>query len=283
MFPFLFQRRRGLWYTSLSLRPRGPGRPPLGQGQHPGTADARVLNAPRSASREPAPKSIRRPKTFFRQPVGLRLHLTPPTLLPPFFPDPPSTHHTTSTPLAPIHAIAPGQPQQPVAPIAPISHIPQLRTPTIVERPIPLRVVPSSCPTHLLMHTLHPPRNPSHRRYNGFGRRDINHSLQFNTPSPQYLFHCAWDFLTPTDRGKVCNASPVMQQYAVLREQAAGTDLSPLLVPRQPPDELPIDEHRAHLLACAFLRFNCDYGDLIRWLEGIYQHPSRLGHSFCPF
>lgn len=66
-----------------------------------------------------------------------------------------------------------------------------------------------------------------------------------------------------------------MRQYAILREQAAYADLSPLLLPRGPPDGSPIDEERAHLLACAFLRFNCDYGDMIRWLEGPYTDDHR--------
>jgi hypothetical protein len=61
-----------------------------------------------------------------------------------------------------------------------------------------------------------------------------------------------------------------MLQYAKLRETAATANLDSLLHQRPPPDGSPIDESRVQLMACAFLRFNCDYGDLIRWLEGPY-------------
>lgn len=66
-----------------------------------------------------------------------------------------------------------------------------------------------------------------------------------------------------------------MSCYANLRFAAANADLSPLLLPRPAPDSSPIDEQRVHLLGCAFLRFNCDYGDLVRWLGGPYTDAHR--------
>ena len=85
----------------------------------------------------------------------------------------------------------------------------------------------------------------------------------------------AWGFLDHTSRANLVLTAPVMRQYAILREQAATTDVTSLLVPRPKPDGSPIDDHRAHLMACAFLQFNCDYGDLIRWLEGPYTAAHR--------
>jgi len=66
-----------------------------------------------------------------------------------------------------------------------------------------------------------------------------------------------------------------MSCYAVLRQQAASADLSPLRAPRPAPDSSPIDPNRVHLIGCAFLRFNCNYGDLIRWMEGPYTNAHR--------
>ena len=84
------------------------------------------------------------------------------------------------------------------------------------------------------------------------------------------MFHLAWDYLEERDRLSLVLTSTSMYKYAKLREQASTADLSPLLLPRPPPDASPIDEHRVTLMGCAFLRFNCDYGDMIRWLEGPY-------------
>jgi hypothetical protein len=66
-----------------------------------------------------------------------------------------------------------------------------------------------------------------------------------------------------------------MNAYAPLREAASSADLSPLKDLRPPPDDSPIDRTRAHLLSCAFLRFNCEYDDLIRWLGGPYTDEHR--------
>jgi hypothetical protein len=66
-----------------------------------------------------------------------------------------------------------------------------------------------------------------------------------------------------------------MLSYATLRLAASKADLSPLQNPLPPPDTSPIDATRVHLMGCALLRFNCNYGDLIRWLGGPYTDAHR--------
>lgn len=86
------------------------------------------------------------------------------------------------------------------------------------------------------------------------------------------MFHLSWDYLTPRDRAQLVLTTPHMHRYANMWEQASTSNLAPLLLPRPKPDDSPIDKARVTLLAHAFLRFNCDYGDLIRWLEGPYTN-----------
>ena len=96
------------------------------------------------------------------------------------------------------------------------------------------------------------------------------------------MFHLAWDFLGPRDRLPLVQTNTAMYKYAKLRQTASTADLSPLLLPRPAPDDTPIDESRVSLMACAFLRFNCDYGDMIRWLEGPYTDFHRdWDHTFA--
>jgi hypothetical protein len=150
--------------------------------------------------------------------------------------------------------------------------------PAIIPPPLAQQQIPaasSTYPSFLQTHTLSLPYNPLPRRYSGFGCRDANRFVAFTQPSPFQLFHLSWPYLTPADRHTLCLAAPVMTLYAKLRVQASSADISPLLRPRPPPDSSAIDEHRVHLLGCAFLRFNCDYGDMIRWLEGPYTDSHR--------
>jgi hypothetical protein len=77
------------------------------------------------------------------------------------------------------------------------------------------------------------------------------------------------------DRQLLLSACPILISYAILRMHASTADISPLLSARHAPDSRPIDETRVHLMGCAFLRFNCDYGDLIRWLGGPYTDSHR--------
>jgi hypothetical protein len=130
-------------------------------------------------------------------------------------------------------------------------------------------------PPHLQHNILSPPSCPLARRYTGFGPKDTNHILQFSSPSSYFLFHMAWDYLHPPDRHMLILAAPIMLSYATLRHAATSVDLLPLLAPRPPPDSSPINRVRVHLMGCALLRFNCNYGDLIRWLGGPYTDAHR--------
>jgi hypothetical protein len=124
-------------------------------------------------------------------------------------------------------------------------------------------------------HPLIPPTCPIALRRTGFGRRNGDRSLQFNTPSVYRIFHLSWGHIAPQDRASLATATPIMNAYASLRHAASKADLSPLKHARPPPDDSPIDRSRSHLLSCAFLRFDCDYGDLIRWLGGPYTDEHR--------
>jgi hypothetical protein len=140
-------------------------------------------------------------------------------------------------------------------------------------------------PAHLLSQPLSPPHDPRPRRYShGFGQRDNFHAVQFHQAPPHYMLHLAWDFLPPEDRANVVLTCSAMHKYARLRLRASTADLSPLLEQRPRADNTPIDLKRVDLLACAFLRFNCDYGNMIRWLEGPYtDHHRDWDHAFDEF
>ena len=155
----------------------------------------------------------------------------------------------------------------------PVSTTPLTITKSLLTIPpeptaIPSAPVLTEFPIHVRDHPLIPPCDPRTARYNGPRARDSKRSVCFDEPSSPLIFHLIWDFLEPHDRLQLTLASPVMDHYSRLRVKAAAIDLSPLLLPRPAPDESPIDQTRVRLLACAFLRFNCDYGDMIRWLGG---------------
>jgi hypothetical protein len=133
----------------------------------------------------------------------------------------------------------------------------------------------STLPNKFLFHPLIPPTCPIVLRRTGFGRRDSHRTLQFNTPSVYRIFHLSWEHIPPQDRATLATATTIMDAYASLRQEASTADLSPLKQPRPPPDASPIDRTRARLLSYAFLRFDCEYGDLIRWLGGPYTDEHR--------
>ena len=162
----------------------------------------------------------------------------------------------------------------------PVSTTPLTITKSLLTIPpeptaIPSAPVITEFPIHVRDHPLIPPCDPRTARYNGPRARDSKRSVCFDEPSSPLIFHLIWDFLEPHDRLQLTLASPVMDHYSRLRVKAAAIDLSPLLLPRPAPDESPIDQTRVRLLACAFLRFNCDYGDMIRWLGGPYTGAHR--------
>ena len=81
--------------------------------------------------------------------------------------------------------------------------------------------------------------------------------------------------MDPRERSILGGLFPVFRGYAKLRQTAASLDLRPLLQPRLPPDKSPIDQHRVTMMGCALLRFNFNYGHLVRWLEGPYTNQHR--------
>ena len=85
----------------------------------------------------------------------------------------------------------------------------------------------------------------------------------------------SWDFLHPLERYNLSVAHSAFLSYAKLRKAASTADLSPLLAQRPAPDDSPIDNKRVLLMGCALLRFNLNFGDLIRWLGGPYTNAHR--------
>jgi hypothetical protein len=124
-------------------------------------------------------------------------------------------------------------------------------------------------------HPLVPPHIPTASRYHGFGRRTPQRTICNTEPPIYFILHLAWDYLTHSDRFNLASDLPVFTAYARLRQAASAADISSLLQPRPAPDATPVDQSRVECLAHALLRFNCDYGDLIRWLGGPYTDAHR--------
>jgi len=146
---------------------------------------------------------------------------------------------------------------------------------SIFPRQTNLTPSPSSAPSIFDHFPLTPPWDPKPSRYKGFGARDPQRTIANIQPPAYFIIHLAWDFLHPSDRQTIATDLPVFHAYARLRQQASTADLSPLLAPRPTPTAKPIDTHRVLLMGCALLRFQCDYGDLIRWLRGPYTNAHR--------
>jgi hypothetical protein len=94
--------------------------------------------------------------------------------------------------------------------------------------------------------------------------------------SGYFIVHMAWDFLLPVDRYHVSLASPPFLAYARLRRSAAHVEIGSLREPRPPPSAVTgLSHDRAWRMGVALLRFNLNYGDLIRWLGGEYTNAHR--------
>jgi len=123
---------------------------------------------------------------------------------------------------------------------------------------------------------MHPPRPPWHRRLRGFGKLNPDLTVRHSTPSPYFILHKAWIFLTPRDRANLALAAPAFTAYAQLRRSTTFVPIHALRDPRPPPDTFPgLQHHRAWQMAAALIRFDFNYGDLIRWLEGEYTNAHR--------
>jgi hypothetical protein len=78
------------------------------------------------------------------------------------------------------------------------------------------------------------------------------------------MIHFVWTFLKPHDRIQAVQAFPTWADYHRLRLLAVTTSLAFLRVQRPPPGSptrLPV--LRSNAYACALLRFDFQYGDLI--------------------
>lgn len=125
------------------------------------------------------------------------------------------------------------------------------------------------------LHPLVPPHSPRARRYRGFGHRDPARTISNTEPPVYFILHLAWGYLTDNERFHLASTLPVFQAYARMRQAASSANLSSLLLPLPLPDNSPVDPERVSCMAHALFRFNFDYGDLIRWLEGPYTDAHR--------
>ena len=114
------------------------------------------------------------------------------------------------------------------------------------------------------------------RRLAGFGKLNPNLQVSHTTPSPYFIIHKTWDFLDPRDRQHIAAIYPPLRARAFLRRSAATVSIQSLKQPRPPPAQIQGLQHdRAWRMAVALLRYDFDYGDFIRWLEGEYTNHHR--------
>ncbi|GKZ00904.1 hypothetical protein MPSEU_001042100 [Mayamaea pseudoterrestris] len=114
------------------------------------------------------------------------------------------------------------------------------------------------------------------RRMFGWGKASIDISSSHDAPSPHLLTHLAWGYLTARERHNIATAlnDDTTHRYATLRHHAVTTPLWHLREPRYYPktDMSAINESRVYDMGAALLRCDFNYGDLLRWLGGIYTH-----------
>lgn len=123
---------------------------------------------------------------------------------------------------------------------------------------------------------IYPPKPPMQRRLRGFGKLNPSLRVSHTIPSPYYVIHKAWAFLDPKDRHTVAVTYSAFRGYAVLRRSVTTVTIRQLRDPCPDPASFTGLQHdRAWRLAVALLRFDFDYGDLIRWLEGEYTNAHR--------
>jgi len=121
-----------------------------------------------------------------------------------------------------------------------------------------------------------PKRKVCRARYTGFGSIDSPRSCVHDLVSPFLIVHFIWLFLSPLERDHLTSLHPALRSYVCLCLTASSIDVQPLTCPRPPePPDAPTDAHRVTMMAAALLRFNFNYGDLFRWLQGPYTHAHR--------
>jgi hypothetical protein len=104
-------------------------------------------------------------------------------------------------------------------------------------------------------------------------------------PSPYLIFHHVWEFLSVHKRQLLVKADKAFHPYAIIRQRAASRLLFHLKQQRLDPandqspqrldpanDPSPICQEQVYDMGAALVRFNMNYGDLLRWLGGEYTY-----------
>jgi hypothetical protein len=125
----------------------------------------------------------------------------------------------------------------------------------------------------------HPLAPVQRRRYKGFGKRTVARSTSHDTPAVELFCHWAWVYLEPHSRYSLTCAIPILGPYARLLQIASTRrhDIQRRLrEPRPKPDTfVGLQAQRARYMGAAFILFDCNYVNLIRWLGGEYTNQHR--------
>jgi len=125
------------------------------------------------------------------------------------------------------------------------------------------------------------PSIPFRRRLHGFGKVNRNLHIRHTSPSPYFILHMSWGFLTFEERATLAEASPAFEAYARLRRSSATVSISVLRDPRPPPSDFQGLQHdRAWRMAVLLIRFDFSVGDSVRWMEGEYTNKHRDWTTF---
>ena len=122
------------------------------------------------------------------------------------------------------------------------------------------------------------PRPPLLFRRRGFGQTNpkLTISYKYGATSGYFIVHLAWDFLLPADRHKVALAAPPFLAYARLRRSTTTVSIGCLRDARPTPEAtVGLCKDRAWRMGVALLRFDFNYGDLVRWLGREYTNAHR--------
>ena len=124
------------------------------------------------------------------------------------------------------------------------------------------------------------PWQPYRKRRWGFGRTHKERGTNHDRVNPISMIHFAWRMLDFEDRTECIEAFPQWKEYAATRKQACVTSVAALRRPKrfetpEAPIPVKLDPHLAALNTAALLRFDFNYGDLVRWLGGEYTNRRR--------
>ena len=121
-----------------------------------------------------------------------------------------------------------------------------------------------------------PWRGVYRRRIWGFGKPTVGRGLALDEVSISHAIHHVWQWLIPSERHNLTQASSVLRAYALLRYRATyesiGSLQSRTAAPTKPTG---LSMEKAIKFSCALLRFDFIYGDFQRWLGGEYTNRNR--------